>query len=134
MKPCLFLTASSLVFAADWDAVQRIPAAQRIEVTEPSGGGRLRASSGSVACVGPAFCRQARLERASRAQPLQHESCNRLTPEHNRLMPDLDQLIAAEVRHVPIDQLAWRFLLQGPQRLVVFDNDGKEKKLKLRIS
>ena len=37
MKLCLFLFASSLVFAADWDAVQRIPAAQRIEVTERSG-------------------------------------------------------------------------------------------------
>ena len=44
MKLCLFLFASSLVFAADWDAVQRIPAAQRIEVTERSGGGRLRAT------------------------------------------------------------------------------------------
>jgi hypothetical protein len=44
MKLCLLLLASSLVFAADWDAVQRIPAAQRIEVTERSGGGRLRAT------------------------------------------------------------------------------------------
>jgi hypothetical protein len=44
MKLCLFLFASSLVFAADWDAVQRIPAAQKIEVTERSGGGRLRAT------------------------------------------------------------------------------------------
>ena len=44
MKLCLFLFASSLVFAADWDAVQRIPAAQRIEVTDRSGGGRLRAT------------------------------------------------------------------------------------------
>ena len=44
MKRCLLLFASSLVFAADWDAVQRIPAAQRIEVTERSGGGRLRAT------------------------------------------------------------------------------------------
>jgi hypothetical protein len=44
MKICLFLFASSLVFAADWDAVQRIPAAQRIEVTERSRGGRLRAT------------------------------------------------------------------------------------------
>ena len=44
MKLCLLLFASSLVFAADWDAVQRIPAAQRIEVTERSGGGRLRAT------------------------------------------------------------------------------------------
>lgn len=42
MKLCLFLFASGLVFAADWDAVQRIPAAQRIEITERSGGGRLR--------------------------------------------------------------------------------------------
>lgn len=32
------------MFAADWDAVQRIPAAQRIQVTERSGGGRLRAT------------------------------------------------------------------------------------------
>jgi hypothetical protein len=44
MKLCLFLFASSLVFAADWDAVQRIPAVQKIEVTERSGGGRLRAT------------------------------------------------------------------------------------------
>jgi Bacterial PH domain len=44
MKLCLFLFASSLVFAADWDAIQRIPAAQRIEVTGRSGGGRLRAT------------------------------------------------------------------------------------------
>jgi len=36
------LLASSLVFAADWAAVQRIPAAQKIEVTERSGGARLR--------------------------------------------------------------------------------------------
>src|SRR5437764_3590175 len=42
MKLCLLLFASSLVFAADWDEVQRIPAAQRIEVTVRSGGGRLR--------------------------------------------------------------------------------------------
>jgi hypothetical protein len=44
MKLCLLLFATSLVFAADWDAVQRIPAAQRIEVAERSGGGRLRAT------------------------------------------------------------------------------------------
>ena len=44
MKLCLLLFASSLVFAADWDAVQRIPAAQKIEVTERGGGGRLRAT------------------------------------------------------------------------------------------
>jgi len=44
MKLWLFLFASSLVFGADWDAVQRIPAAQRIEVTAQSGGGRLRAT------------------------------------------------------------------------------------------
>jgi hypothetical protein len=44
MKLCLLLFASSLVFAADWDTVQRIPVAQRIEVTERSGGGRLRAT------------------------------------------------------------------------------------------
>ena len=43
MKLCLFLFVSSLVFAADWDSVQRIPAAQKIEVTERSGG-RLRAT------------------------------------------------------------------------------------------
>jgi hypothetical protein len=43
MKLSLFLLASSLVFAADWDAVQRIPTAQRIDVTERHGGGRLRA-------------------------------------------------------------------------------------------
>jgi hypothetical protein len=44
MKLCLFLFASNLMFAADWDAVQRIPAAQKIEITERSGGGRLRAT------------------------------------------------------------------------------------------
>ena len=44
MKLCLFLLASSLIFAADWDAVQQIPAAQKIEVTELHGGGRLRAT------------------------------------------------------------------------------------------
>jgi len=44
MKLCLFLFVSSLVFAADWNDVQRIPAAQKIEVTERSGGGRLRAT------------------------------------------------------------------------------------------
>jgi hypothetical protein len=44
MKIVLFLFVSSLVFAADWDAVQRIPAAQRIEVTEWTGGHRLRAT------------------------------------------------------------------------------------------
>src|SRR5436190_9534540 len=44
MKLCLLLFASSLMFAADWDAVQRIPAAQKIEVTERGGGGRLRAT------------------------------------------------------------------------------------------
>src|SRR5689334_21859475 len=43
MKLGLFLFVSSLVFAADWDAVHRIPAAQKIEVTERSGG-RLRAT------------------------------------------------------------------------------------------
>jgi hypothetical protein len=42
MKVYLFLLTSGLMFAADWDAVQRIPVAQRIEVTERSGGGRLR--------------------------------------------------------------------------------------------
>src|SRR5689334_902793 len=44
MKLCLFLLGSGLVFAADWDAVQRLPVAQRIEVTERSGGSRLRAT------------------------------------------------------------------------------------------
>jgi hypothetical protein len=44
VKLCLFLLASSMAFAADWDAVQRIPAAQKIEVTERSGAGRLRAT------------------------------------------------------------------------------------------
>ena len=44
MKLCLFLLASGLMFAADWDAVRQIPAAQKIEVTERSGGGRLRAT------------------------------------------------------------------------------------------
>src|SRR5436190_306426 len=38
----LWLFASGLVFAADWATVQRIPAAQKIEVTERSGGVRLR--------------------------------------------------------------------------------------------
>jgi len=44
MKLYVFLLASGLVFAADWNAVRRIPAAQRIEVTERSGGARLRAT------------------------------------------------------------------------------------------
>ena len=44
MKLFLLLLSSSIVFAADWDAVQRIPAAQKIEVIERSGGGRLRAT------------------------------------------------------------------------------------------
>ena len=44
MKLCLFLLASSLSFAADWDAVRQIPAGQRIEVTDRSGGGWLRAT------------------------------------------------------------------------------------------
>jgi hypothetical protein len=44
VKLCFFLLASGLSFAADWDAVRRIPAAQRIEVTERSRGGRLRAT------------------------------------------------------------------------------------------
>jgi hypothetical protein len=42
MKLCLLLFASGLAFAADWSTVQRIPAAQKIEVTERSGGTRLR--------------------------------------------------------------------------------------------
>jgi hypothetical protein len=44
MKLLLFLFASSLVFAADWDVVQRIPAAQKIEVIERSGGRHARAT------------------------------------------------------------------------------------------
>src|SRR5947209_8511540 len=44
MKTYLFLFVSSLVLAADWDAVERIPAAQKIEVTERSRGGGLRAT------------------------------------------------------------------------------------------
>jgi hypothetical protein len=44
MNICLFLFVSGLVFAADWDAVQRIPPAQRIEVTERQRGVRLRAT------------------------------------------------------------------------------------------
>ena len=44
MKLCLFLLVTGLVFAADWDAVQRIPAAQKIQVTERRGGGRFRAT------------------------------------------------------------------------------------------
>ena len=44
MKLCLFLFATGLVFAADWGAVQRIPAAQKIEVAERSGAGRFRAT------------------------------------------------------------------------------------------
>jgi hypothetical protein len=43
MKLYFFLFTSTLVFAADWDSVQRIPPAQRIEVTERGGSGRLRA-------------------------------------------------------------------------------------------
>ncbi len=44
MKLCVFLLVSGLAFAADWDSVQRIPAAQKIEVTERSGSGRVRAT------------------------------------------------------------------------------------------
>ena len=44
MKFGLFLFVSGLVFAADWDAVQRIPAAQKIEVAERNGGSRKRAT------------------------------------------------------------------------------------------
>jgi hypothetical protein len=44
MKLCLWLFASSLAIAADWNAVQRIPATQKIEVIERSGSGRLRAT------------------------------------------------------------------------------------------
>ncbi len=40
----LLLLSAGLAFAADWDAVQRIPPAQKIEVTERSAGGRLRAT------------------------------------------------------------------------------------------
>ena len=32
------------MFAGDWDALERIPSEQRIEVTERNGGGRLRAT------------------------------------------------------------------------------------------
>jgi len=44
MKVCLLLFVSSLVFAANWDDVQRIPVAHKVEVTERSGRGRLRAT------------------------------------------------------------------------------------------
>lgn len=44
MKLLLLLFASGLALAADWGAVQRIPAAQKIEVIERSGGGRSRAT------------------------------------------------------------------------------------------
>jgi len=44
MKLCLFLFASGLAFATDWDAVQRISTAQKIEVSEQSGGSRFRAT------------------------------------------------------------------------------------------
>lgn len=50
MNLVLLLFASSLVFASDWGAVQRIPSAQRIEVTERSGGGRLL---GTLVSAGP---------------------------------------------------------------------------------
>jgi len=44
MKLCLCLFASGLAFATDWDAVQRISTAQKIEVSEQSGGSRFRAT------------------------------------------------------------------------------------------
>jgi len=44
MKLCLFLFTCGLAFAAEWDAVQRIPTAQKLEVSERSGGGRFRAT------------------------------------------------------------------------------------------
>jgi hypothetical protein len=56
MKLGLFLFASSLVIAADWDAVQRIPASQRIEVTERGGGGRLRATLVSASTIRHNMC------------------------------------------------------------------------------
>ena len=43
MKLGLFLLVSGLVFGADWDAIQRIPAGQKIEITERRSG-RLRAT------------------------------------------------------------------------------------------
>jgi hypothetical protein len=48
MKLCLFLLASGLLFAADWNAVQGIPVAQKIEVTERGGGSGVRATLVSV--------------------------------------------------------------------------------------
>ncbi|MEO8130574.1 MAG: hypothetical protein ABJF23_06515 [Bryobacteraceae bacterium] len=42
MKLCLILFASSLLLAADWETVQRIPSAQKIEITERRGGGPLK--------------------------------------------------------------------------------------------
>jgi hypothetical protein len=44
MKLLLFLFASSLVFATGWDDIQRIPAAQKIEVIEQGGHSPLRAT------------------------------------------------------------------------------------------
>ena len=44
MKLCLLLFASGLALAVDWGAVQRIPTAQKIEVTERSGPVRSRAT------------------------------------------------------------------------------------------
>ena len=44
MKLCLFLFTASLMFAGDWDAVQRIPAAQKIEIRERSGSGEFGAT------------------------------------------------------------------------------------------
>ena len=38
------MLASGLAFATDWDAVQRISTAQKIEVSEQSGGSRFRAT------------------------------------------------------------------------------------------
>jgi len=44
VKLFLLLFASGLALAADWGAVQRIPAAQKIEVIERGRGGRSRAT------------------------------------------------------------------------------------------
>ena len=48
MRLFLVLFTTGLLVAGDWNAVQQIPAAQKIEVTERDGGGRLRATLVSV--------------------------------------------------------------------------------------
>ena len=48
MKLFLFLFTTGLLLASDWNAVQQIPAAQKIELTERGRGGRLRAILVSV--------------------------------------------------------------------------------------